>query len=127
MYSQAKRIKNFNFSALNVICCFLFNSPIFLRENQGIHKGESPNSEAQKFYDMLASANEPVFTAAVESRLSIAIRLLANRTNWHTTQKALDDFMQLVLNIAPRENSIPKNYYEAKKIVSTLGLKSVKD
>jgi len=95
-------------------------------ENQGMHEGESPNSEAQKFYDMLASANELVFAGAAESRLSIAIRLLANRMNWHTTQKALDDFMQLVLNIAPRENSIPKNYYEVKKIVSTLGLKSVK-
>ena len=34
--------------------------------------------------------------------------------------------MQLVLNIAPRENSIPKNYYEAKNIVSTLELKFVK-
>jgi len=95
-------------------------------ENQGMHEGESPNSEAQKFYDMLASANESIFARAVESLLSIAIRLLANRTNWYTTQKALDDFMQLVLNIALRENSIPKNYYEAKKIVSTLGLKSVK-
>jgi len=31
-----------------------------------------------------------------------------------------------LLDIAPRKNFIHKNYYEAKKVVSSLGLKSVK-
>jgi len=34
---------------------------------------------------MLASTNEPIFARATESQLLIAIRLLANKTNWHTT------------------------------------------
>jgi len=88
-------------------------------ENQGMHKRESPNSEAQKFYDMLEFANEPVFAGATESRLLIAIRLLVNRVNWHTTQKALDDFMQLVLNIAPREISSPKTIKRQKNCLNS--------
>jgi len=40
-------------------------------------------------------------------------------------EKCLDHFI-LLLDIAPRKNSIPKNYYEVKKVVSSLGLKSVK-
>jgi len=91
-----------------------------------MNRGEHPNAEAQKFYDILASANEPVYDGATEFRLSIAIKLLASRTNWHTTEKGLDHFIQLFLDIAPRKNSIPKNYYEAKKVVSSFGLKFVK-
>jgi len=51
---------------------------------------------------------------------------LASRTNWHTIEKCLDHFIQLLIDIAPRKNSIPNNYYEAKKVVSSLRLKSVK-
>jgi len=46
---------------------------------------EQPNTEAQKFYDMLASAHEPIYDGATQSKLSIAIRLFGARTNWHTT------------------------------------------
>ena len=45
------------------------------------YEEDSPNVEAQKFYDMLASANEPIYEGATETKLSIAIRLLAARTN----------------------------------------------
>jgi len=94
-------------------------------QSEEMNRGEPPNAEAQKFNDMLASANEPVYNEATKSRLSVAIRLLASITNWHTIEKCLDYFIQLLLNISPRKNSILKNYYEAEKVVSCLGLKSV--
>jgi len=62
------------------------------KQSEEMNKGEPLNTEAQKFYDMLASANEPVYDGATESRLSIAIRLLASRTNWHTTEKMFRSF-----------------------------------
>lgn len=46
--------------------------------NEGIHEGESPTKKAQKFFDMLASANNPIYDGAIESALS---RLLGARTN----------------------------------------------
>jgi len=51
---------------------------------------------------------------------------MGGRTTYHTTKNAMDYFIQMLLDVAPRENTIPKNYYEAKKVVSTLGLKAVK-
>jgi len=95
-------------------------------QSEEMNRGESPNAEAHKFYDMLASANEPVYDGATEAWQLIAIRLLAFRINWHTTKKCLDHFIQLLLDIAPRKNSIPKNYYDTKKVISSLGLKYVK-
>jgi len=33
-------------------------------DNEGMHEGESPNAEAQKFFDMLVAANEPIYDGA---------------------------------------------------------------
>jgi len=95
-------------------------------DNEDEYVEESPNAEAQRFYDMLATSNEPIYDGATESKLSIAIRLLAARTNWHTPEKCLDHFIKLLVDVAPKDNCIPKYYYEAKKIVSSLGLKAQK-
>jgi len=93
-------------------------------DNNDEYVEESHNAEAQRFYDMLATANEPIYDGATESKLSVAIRLLVARTNWHTPKKCLDHFIKLLVDVAPKDNFIPKNYYEAKKIVSSLGLKA---
>ena len=74
---------------------------------------------------MLACANEPIYDGATESRLSIAIRLLAARTNWHAPEKCLD-FIKMLNDVVPKQNFLPKNYYEAKRVVSTLWLKAGK-
>jgi len=77
-------------------------------QSEEMNRGEPPNADGQKFYDMLASVNEPVYNGATESRLSVAIRLLASRTNWHTIEKFLDHFIQLLLDISPRKKFYPK-------------------
>jgi len=77
---------------------------------------EQPNAKAQKFYDMLASTHQAIYDGATESKLSIAIRLFGARTNWHTSEKCLDYFIEMLLDVAPTENCIPKTYYEAKKL-----------
>ena len=84
-------------------------------QNEEMNRGEPPNAEAQKFYDMLASANEPVYDGATESLLSVVIRLLASRTNWHTTEKCLDHFIQLLLDISPRKKFHPEELLSGKK------------
>jgi len=70
---------------------------------------------------MLNNENEPIYEGATESRLSIVIRLLAVRTNWHVTEKCLDYFIQMFADVTPKHNSIPKNYYEEKKLCQVLG------
>jgi len=50
-------------------------------DNEDEYVEESPNTKAQRFNDMLAAANEPIYDGATESKLSVAIRLLAARTN----------------------------------------------
>jgi len=63
---------------------------------------------------MLAGASKSIYEGAIESWLTIVIRLLAIRTNWHVPEKYLDHFTQILVDVAPKDNCIPKNYYEAK-------------
>jgi len=86
----------------------------------------SLNIDIQNFYDMLPYANELIHDGATESILSLAIRLMATITNWHAIEKCLDYFIQILIDVAPKDNCIPKNYYEAKKLGSNLGLKAQK-
>jgi len=77
-------------------------------DNEDEYVEESPNAEAQMFYDMLAAANEPIYDGATESKLSVGIRLLVARMNWHTPEKCLDHFIKLLVDVAPKDNCIPK-------------------
>jgi len=49
---------------------------------------ESPNEATQRFYNLLAEANQPVFEGVTESKLPICIRLLACKSNWNIPNQA---------------------------------------
>ena len=95
-------------------------------DNNDEYVEESPNAEVQRLYHMLAAANEPIYDGATKSKLSIAIKLLATITNWHTPEKCLDYFIKILVDVAPKDYCIPKSYYDAKKVVSSLGWKAQK-
>jgi len=74
----------------------------------------------------LPEANQPVFKGVMESKLSVCIGLLACKSNWNVPNQALDCMAKLYLDLRPPNTSLPNNYYEAKRLVSKLGLYSKK-
>ena len=52
-------------------------------EQEDFNEEELSNSDAQRFYEMLISANQPIYEGSKVSKLSISMRLLAAQTNWH--------------------------------------------
>jgi len=70
----------------------------------------------------LAETNQPVFEGVTELKLSICVRHLACKSNWNIPNQALDNMAKIYLDLTPPNNSLPKNYYEAKRLVSKLGL-----
>ncbi|CAK8537482.1 unnamed protein product [Lathyrus sativus] len=87
---------------------------------------EPPNKEAQEFYDLLTFANQPLYEGASESKLSVCVKLMACKTNWNVPQKCIDFFANMLLEVCPSKDSLPKKFYQVKKLVSMLGLKSQK-
>lgn len=63
---------------------------------------------------------------ASDSKLSICVKLLACKSNWNVPQKCLDFFASMLVDVCPFKDSLPKKFYQTKKVVTMLGLKSEK-
>nr|KYP36031.1 hypothetical protein KK1_042873 [Cajanus cajan] len=83
---------------------------------------EPPNEATRQFYNLLMESNEPLFEGSSESKLSICVRLLACKSNWNVLDQCVDFITKMLLDIAPMNTTLPKNYYDAKRLVSKLGL-----
>ena len=84
---------------------------------------ESPNQEAQKFYDMLAAANEELSPGCgTHSQLSAAARCLSIKSNHHLSEKCYDEFVGFVKEVLPEDNKMVDSFYNTKKLVQGLGL-----
>ena len=89
---------------------------------------EVPNPEAKRFFDMLQSANQPIYEGCREghSRLALAARMLHTKTDYNVGENCMDSFCQTMYEYLPQPNHAPKSYYETKAIVKELGMPVVK-
>lgn len=89
-------------------------------------ENESPNEEAQRFYDLLTAANQPIYEGASVSKLSTCVSFLELKSRWNLSQKCLDELISLLVDAVPPTELLPKNFYDVRELVSMLGLKSQK-
>ncbi|XP_038693762.1 uncharacterized protein LOC119991488 [Tripterygium wilfordii] len=87
---------------------------------------EAPNMDAQKFYDMLHACQKQLWPGSKHSELSVAVRMLSIKSDYNMSQRCFDEVLQLMKETNPLDNCIPSNFYQAKKLVSKLGLISQK-
>ena len=86
---------------------------------------QSPNEEAQKFYQLLKSASSPLWEGSAHSELSLAVRLMSIKSDWNVQQNCMDAMIQLMSEVSPHlELDHRKTYSQTKKLVSKLGLSS---
>ncbi|GAU32074.1 hypothetical protein TSUD_53420 [Trifolium subterraneum] len=81
-----------------------------------------PNEKALKFYSMMEEVNKPLFEGSSDSKVSMCVRLLAARSNWNVPEDCLEFFSEMMLDATPVKDNLPKSYYDAKRLVSKLGL-----
>lgn len=78
--------------------------------------------KAQKFCDFLKEINILLFEGSSDSSLSMCVRLLAVKSNWNVPNKCLDLFAKMMLDVTLVKENMPTSYYDAKRMVSKLGL-----
>ncbi|KAK2445148.1 hypothetical protein QL285_016112 [Trifolium repens] len=93
-------------------------------EDDDVFEEQVPNEKAQKFYEMLREMNTPLFEGASDSTLSMCVRLLAAKSNWNVPDMCLEFVTKMMLDVTPVKDNMPKSYYDAKKLVSKLGLEA---
>ncbi|WJX83272.1 hypothetical protein P8452_65944 [Trifolium repens] len=85
---------------------------------------ELPNAEAQRFFQLLKDTNTPLFEDSTESKLTVCIKLLGLKSNYLVPELAMDLIAKLCFVTTPMSfrGDLPQTYYEAKQLVSKLGL-----
>lgn len=86
---------------------------------------EPPNREAKLFYDLLQSAQRPLWEGCdTHSELSMAVEMLAINYDGNMSQKSFDKLLKTMKKGMPKDNCLFPNFYYAKKLVSKLGMES---
>ena len=75
---------------------------------------------------MLGEVNQPLFEGVTNSKFLVCVTLLSYKSNWNIPNQCLEAFTKLLLDLTPPNMSLPKSYYDAKRLVSTLGLEAKK-
>ncbi|KAK2362060.1 hypothetical protein QL285_087156 [Trifolium repens] len=86
---------------------------------------ELPNAEDQRFYNLLKETNEPLqFEGSTDSKLTVCVKLLGIKSQYLVPEVAMDLMAKLCLETTPipARHDMPQNYYQAKQLVSKLGL-----
>ena len=70
--------------------------------------------------------NRPLWEGCVYSQLSLAVRMLSNKSEANQSQSSSNQWASLMSEISPQLESIPKDFYQVKSLVSKLGLNEIK-
>ncbi|XP_027187904.2 uncharacterized protein [Cicer arietinum] len=88
---------------------------------------EPPNMEANQFYKMLNSAQQPLWPGCKNTtELSASITMLGLKSKHNMSHACFDDVMKFMKESSHPENIIPSNFRETKKLVAGLGLSKIK-
>ena len=84
---------------------------------------EKPNEDANKFYNLLREADHELYPGCKKfTKLSFIIRLFHMKCLNGWSNKSFTMLFELLKEALPEGETLPSNYYEAKKILYDLGL-----
>ena len=84
---------------------------------------EKPNEDANKFYNLLREAEHELYPRCKKfTKLSFIIRLFHMKCLNGWSNKSFTMLFELLKEALPEGETLPSNYYEAKKILYDLGL-----
>jgi len=86
-----------------------------------------PNTETQKFYDLLHASQKPLWPGCTNNtELFIVVRLLTIKLKGNMSQRSFNQALALLKETHSAENFILEDYYKTLKLVSKLGLSAIK-
>ena len=81
-------------------------------------------NHSKKFYDLLEGAQNRLYDGCREgqSQLSLAARVLQNKTDYSLSEKCVDSVCQMLTDYLPEGNTATESHYETEKLMRNLGL-----
>ena len=82
-----------------------------------------PNENAESFYKLLGDSEQPLYPGCKKfSKLSFLVQLFHLKCLGNWTNKSFTMLLELLKRVLPEGETLPKSYYESRKIMGELGL-----
>jgi hypothetical protein len=81
---------------------------------------EEPEPSAKAYYDMLAAAQKPLHQHTNLSQLDSIGRLMAVKSQHNLSRECFDALVTVFGDMLPKGHILPKNMYEAQKVLRAL-------
>ena len=92
-----------------------------IMESQNVKEEES-STYREPFYNMVQVLQQPLYDGcSTHSELSTAVRLLNIKSDYNIPQNCFNEIVQIMKEMYPPNNCVPKNYGQTKKVVKDLG------
>ncbi|KAL2492096.1 Uncharacterized protein Adt_27724 [Abeliophyllum distichum] len=94
-------------------------------EEDGMNHNSSPqmhNKDSNKFVGMLNEAQRPLFHGCKLSLLNFVVKLMHIKVLNQWSNKSFNMLLELLNDVFPKDTALPKSTYDAKKMLSELGL-----
>jgi hypothetical protein len=88
-----------------------------------LYKQRLLRTKVEAFFKLLKASEEPLHEHTDVIQLAFIIRLMAIKSKYFFSNNCYNDLVKLISNFLPKPHKVPKNMYQYKKILSTLGLK----
>ncbi|KAK4857430.1 hypothetical protein QYF36_000604 [Acer negundo] len=93
-------------------------------ENENGGDREIPNDDARRFYNLLKDAEQGLYPGCKKfTKLSFIVRLFHIKCLYGLSDKSITVLLELFKEALPEGETLPKSFYQTKKIISELGLR----
>jgi hypothetical protein len=84
---------------------------------------DPPTLKVQKFFDMLRASEEPLHEHTTVSVPAFMTRITSIKSKFTFSNKCYKELLSLISNVLPSNQKMPKDMYQSKKLLSSLGMK----
>jgi hypothetical protein len=83
---------------------------------------QHPPPEVQNFYRLLAASDEKVHDGTKLTILQAVTHLMEMKSKYNFLNQCYNDIVKLIIDLIPAKHNMPKDLYQSKKIVASLGM-----
>lgn len=92
-----------------------------IQDNENVE--EKPNPQAEELYSMLDAANKELWPGCTtHSQLSFLAPILKMKSENHLSEKCFNELSELIQDVAPKDNCVPKDFDSVKVLFRGMGL-----
>jgi hypothetical protein len=93
-----------------------------IRPKLGTNSEDPPTPEVQIFFDILRASEESLHEHTTVSVLTFVTRLTGIKSKFAFSNKCCKELLSLINDVLPSNHKMPKDMYQSKKLLSSLGM-----